>query len=77
MAKKAAHNSGQADAEAGELTFEQAFAELEQIVEKLESGDLSLEASLALHARGQLLSALCAKQLDQAELRVREVKSEA
>lgn len=77
MAKKAAHNPSQADAEVGELTFEQAFAELEQIVEKLESGDLSLEASLALHARGRLLSALCAKQLDQAELRVREVKIEA
>ena len=78
MAKKAAPHAGPADmADGGDLSFEQAFAELEQIVEKLESGDLSLEASLALHARGQLLSALCAKQLDQAELRVREIKSDA
>lgn len=78
MAKKAASQPGSAESpDAGDLSFEQAFAELEQIVEKLESGDLTLEASLALHSRGQLLSALCARQLDQAELRVREVKSDS
>ncbi len=56
------------------LTFEQAYAELEAIVGKLEEGDLPLEASLTLHARGQQLAALCAKQLEQAELKVREIK---
>jgi exodeoxyribonuclease VII small subunit len=58
----------------GALSFEQAYAELETIVTQLEEGDLSLEASLTLHARGQQLAALCAKQLEQAELKVREIK---
>jgi exodeoxyribonuclease VII small subunit len=60
-----------------DMTFEQAFSELEKIVDKLENGELSLEESLALHARGQQLSALCAAQLDQAELRVKEIKGDA
>ncbi len=57
------------------LTFEQAYRELQQIVEQLERGDLPLEQSLALHARGQRLAALCAEQLDQAELKIRSVVS--
>ena len=36
-----------------ELTFEQAFAELEESVRTLERGDLPLEESLALYERGQ------------------------
>ena len=54
-----------------EIGFEQAYAELEKIVEQLEEGELPLEQSLALHARGQLLAAHCAGKLEQAELRVR------
>ena len=39
-----------------ELTFEEAFAELEETVRKLEAGGLTLEESLALYERGQALS---------------------
>jgi len=56
-----------------DLTFEQAFAELEATVERLEGGDLSLEESLALFERGQRLSAHCSRLLEQAELKVTEL----
>jgi exodeoxyribonuclease VII small subunit len=50
--------------------FEAAMAEIEKIVERMESGELSLEASLELFERGVLLSDACRKQLDEAETRV-------
>jgi exodeoxyribonuclease VII small subunit len=62
-----------ADAGLDGLTFEQAFAQLEDVVAQLEQGDLPLERSLELHAQGQKLAELCAKQLDEAELRVRQL----
>jgi exodeoxyribonuclease VII small subunit len=55
------------------LSFEQAFAQLEEVVTQLEAGDLPLERSLELHARGQKLAEYCAKRLDEAELRVRQI----
>ena len=56
-----------------DLTFEQAFSELEETVAKLEDGDLPLEAALALFGRGQQLSAHCSKLLEQAELKVTQL----
>ncbi len=56
-----------------DLTFEQAFKELEETVAKLEDGDLALEASLALFERGQQLSAHCSRLLEQAELKVTQL----
>jgi exodeoxyribonuclease VII small subunit len=58
------------------LTFEQAFTELEETVRKLEAGGLALEESLALFERGQALAARCNAQLDQAELKVRQLSPE-
>ncbi|RLC95454.1 MAG: exodeoxyribonuclease VII small subunit [Chloroflexi bacterium] len=55
------------------LTFEQAFAELEETVRKLETGGLALEESLELFERGQSLAAHCGAQLDQAELQVQKL----
>jgi exodeoxyribonuclease VII small subunit len=55
------------------LTFEQAYKELEAIVAQLEQGELPLEQSLALHARGQKLAAFCNKTLEEAELKVRQI----
>lgn len=52
------------------LSFEEALLELEQTVAQLESGNLTLEASLALFERGQHLAAYCGRLLDQAQLRV-------
>jgi exodeoxyribonuclease VII small subunit len=53
-----------------ELSFETAFDELEQIVTRLESGELSLEESVAQFERGRALSEHCQGLLDKAELRV-------
>jgi exodeoxyribonuclease VII small subunit len=56
-----------------ELTFEQARAELEQIVRRLEDGQTSLDESLELWERGEQLHALCLARLNQAEGRVTEL----
>ena len=55
-----------------ELAFEAAFAQLEEIVGKLEAGDLSLDDALALFERGQRLATLCGTKLDEAELVVQK-----
>jgi exodeoxyribonuclease VII small subunit len=56
-----------------ELTFEQAQAELEQIVERLEQGQASLDEALALWERGEALYRLCRAKLDAAEGKVEEL----
>jgi exodeoxyribonuclease VII small subunit len=56
-----------------ELTYEAAFAELEGIVSALESEQRSLEESMALFERGQLLVKRCAGLLDRAELKVKQL----
>lgn len=54
------------------LTYEEAFAQMEMILGRLEAGDLPLEESLALYEQGAALAKLCASMLDEAELRVRQ-----
>jgi exodeoxyribonuclease VII small subunit len=56
-----------------EMTFEQAFEELQEVVAGLESGELSLEDSLRLFERGQALADRCSQLLEQAELRLRQL----
>ncbi len=51
--------------------FEQALSELQAVVEKLESGELSLEASLQHFERGIALTRACQKSLAEAEQRVK------
>ncbi|AMJ57105.1 exodeoxyribonuclease VII small subunit [Stenotrophomonas terrae] len=51
--------------------FEQSLEELEQLVEKMEAGDLSLEQSLTAYERGVGLYRQCQQALEQAQLRVR------
>ena len=51
--------------------FEASLDELEQLVEKMEHGDMSLEESLAAYERGVGLYRKCQGALEQAELRVR------
>lgn len=52
------------------LSFEDALRALEETVSRLETGDLSLEESLALFERGKLLSDRCNRLLDGAQLKV-------
>jgi exodeoxyribonuclease VII small subunit len=56
-----------------ELSFEQAFRELEAVVQKLESGDLALEQSLELFERGQELAAHCGELLEKADLKLKKL----
>ena len=58
------------------LSFEKALAELEKIVERMESGDLSLEQALATHKRGLELARLCHKQLEAAQQQVKVLEGE-
>ena len=48
-------------------TFEQALQQLEQIVQRLEKGELPLEESLKLYEEGIRLSRLCHGKLEEAE----------
>ena len=51
-------------------TFEKAMDQLEQIVQKLETGELSLEDSIKKFEEGVKLSNFCAKKLDETEKKV-------
>lgn len=55
------------------IPFEAALAELEGIVGKLEKGDVALEDSIALYARGEQLKAHCDRLLKQAEARIEQI----
>ncbi len=55
------------------LSFETALAQLEQIVHKLEAGDVPLEDSIRIYERGAALKAHCEKKLKEAELKVERI----
>ena len=59
-----------------ELTYEQAFQELEAIVAMLEIEEQSLDDAIAIFERGQLLARHCADLLDKAELKVQQLSGE-
>jgi exodeoxyribonuclease VII small subunit len=58
---------------AAEPTFEDAYAELEETVQKLEEGGLTLDELLALFERGMQLARVCNARLAAAELRVSQL----
>lgn len=53
------------------LTYDAALAQLEAILATLEGDDLPLEQALTLYEAGANLAALCARKLEEAELRVK------
>jgi exodeoxyribonuclease VII small subunit len=55
------------------MSFEEAMAALEAIVDQLESGDTSLEDSISLYDRGAALRRHCEAKLRDAELRVEKI----
>jgi exodeoxyribonuclease VII small subunit len=59
------------------FSFEKALAELEQIVQKLERGDVPLEESVAIYERGEALKKRCEELLRQAEARVEKITLDA
>ena len=62
-----------AAADIAEMSFEQALAELEQIVARLESGQAPLEDSIRMYERGSALKAHCERRLEAARLRVEKI----
>jgi exodeoxyribonuclease VII small subunit len=60
-----------------QLSYEQAREELVSVVQRLESGGVPLEESLALWERGERLADLCQEWLDGARARVEAARSES
>jgi exodeoxyribonuclease VII small subunit len=56
--------------EMAKLTFEQAMQQLEQIVQEMESGKLTLESALAKFEEGIKLSRFCSKKLEETEKKI-------
>jgi exodeoxyribonuclease VII small subunit len=59
------------------LSFEDALKELEGIVHQLETGEATLDQSIALYERGNQLRARCAERLDQAQARIEAIRLDA
>lgn len=59
-----------------QLTYEQAYSQLDAIVTALEGDELTLETAMNLYERGQNLIRRCTYLLDQAELRIRQLSGE-
>jgi exodeoxyribonuclease VII small subunit len=72
-----ARESGAGDRDAPEaVPFEKALERLEEIAERLEAGDLELEAALAAFEEGVGLARRCAEQLREAERRIEVLTQE-
>jgi len=65
------------DISLADMSYEQAFNELEKIVGALEDELKPLEESLKLYERGQLLVKYCTALLEQADLRIRQLATGA
>ncbi len=57
-------------------SFEEAMAELEQLVDQMEAGELPLEASVTAYKRGSELVKYCAQQLDKVDGQVKVLEGE-
>lgn len=68
--------SDQGQSDISQLSFEQALAALEEIVQSLEAGDVPLDQSIALYERGEKLRAACQKRLDDAQARIERIVSD-
>lgn len=55
------------------LSFEEALAELEATVRRLEAGNLPLAEAIALYERGMALARCCGESLDAAELQIEQL----
>jgi len=71
-----ARQADEAAVELSELSFEASLDRLEGVVDRLERGDLELEASLEAFEEGVRLSARCSDQLAQAEQRIETLTQE-
>ena len=57
------------------MTYEKAVERLEEIVDKLENGNLPLGEMMKLYEEGTVLASKCAKSLDEAQLKITELSA--
>lgn len=74
-AARAVNGSGmsETDPQIAAMTFEEALRALEEIVRKLESGEVPLDATIDLYERGEQLRGHCQARLDAAQARIERV----
>ena len=61
------------EANKSEMAFEEAMKELEEVIGKLEGGDVPLEDSIKLYERGAELKKICEVKLQEAEAKVNSI----
>ena len=57
------------------LTFEKAMKELEELVDSLDKGDVSLDEAIAAYDRGSQLEDYCEKKLQEAKMKVDTIQA--
>lgn len=60
-----------------DMSFEDALRALERVVRRLESGEASLDESIALYERGEALRGHCQARLDAAQMRIEKIVANA
>jgi len=65
--------AGKASDAVDKMSFEEALKELEDIVRRLEAGDVELEKSIEIYERGAKLKAHCESRLKSAELKIEQI----
>jgi len=58
------------------LSFEESLAKLQNIVDKLDSGEIDLEKSVELYENGMKLKKICEEKLKKVELQIKKIKIE-
>lgn len=61
--------------DADSIPFEQAFQKLEEAVQALEKGGLTLDQAIALYEEGMRMALVCSLRLDRAELKITELQN--
>ena len=59
-----------------QITFEEAIKELENIVDDLERGEVSLEEAVSAYERGSKLKNICQERLNDARMKVEKIKQD-
>ncbi len=70
---KAPDKSGEIPPEIAKLSFEEALGKLEDIVERLESGDVNLDESIDIYTRGTALRLHCEAKLKDAQAKIDKI----
>lgn len=70
-------SAGSTVKKSAEMSFEEALRGLEEVVRRLESGDVPLDESITLYERGEALRAACQARLDAASARIERIVNPA